>query len=105
MVLARSLVNASMVCEVEDEYVPVIWFQYHNSTAPTMVSQDQRSHWLMQNGQNLIIQDMNLERFLMTVFECHILSSPTSDGSIPVVNFTTVAIPGTSVLFLPNTDV
>ena len=87
--------NASIVCQVEDEYVTVVWVEYHSSfSSPSPISEDHTSYNLSQNGQNLVIRNMDLEYFLMAQFECQILSSPSSDGSIPVVNFTTVAIAG-----------
>lgn len=92
--LAKDLVNASMVCEVEDEYVVVVWFEYYNFTSASMVSNLQNLYRLLQNGHNLQILDMNLEKFLLSHFECHILTDPRSGGSIPAANFTTVAISG-----------
>ena len=87
--------NASLICQVEDEYIPVIWFEYYNSSLPVLVNGDGNfSYSFRQNGQNLVIHNMFVDSFLMTQFECHILSSPNSDGSIPIANFTTFAIPG-----------
>ena len=92
--LAKDLVNASMVCEVEDEYVTVVWFEYYNFTSANMVSNLQNSYRLLKNGHNLQILDTNLEKFLLSHFECQILTDPHSSGSIPAANFTTVAISG-----------
>lgn len=84
-----------MICEVENEYVPVIWFEYRDFGVPVRIFEDQSSQYaLKKNGHNLIVTDMNYDIFLRTMFECHLLISLTSDNSIPIANFTTLTVSG-----------
>jgi hypothetical protein len=89
--LAKELVNASMVCEVEDQYITVVWVEYGNFST-NMVVNLENTYRLLRNGHNLQIQNLNLEQFLTFNYECRVLTAPRSGHSISVANFTTVAI-------------
>ena len=82
-----------MICQLEDSYtLSIVWFVYQQSVY--QASNGYRWFSLAQNGQNLQIRDMHISDFYSSVFECRLLASPTSNGSIPISNFTTVVIPG-----------
>ena len=90
VVVTSDLVSVSMFCQLDDEYISVVWFVYQN-LSKLQVSQNQEVYTVKQNGQNLQIQNMVLATFLMLSFECRLLSSHTT---IPIANFTTVGISG-----------
>ena len=104
--------DASLFCIPENEYVSVIWFVYQSMSLLELESQN-GSYIVERNGQNLMVQDVPLMDFLSTLFECRLMSS-SSGMSVPIVNFTTVAIPGSHYrnsdtnglpcLFLCSTD-
>ena len=91
--LAKELVNASMVCEVEDEYITVVWVEYGNLSTNIVLNLE-NPYRLLRNGHNLQIHNLNLEQFLTFNYECRVLTAPHSGHSISVANFTTVAISG-----------
>ena len=91
-----NLVSASMTCQLEDQYtISVIWIVYPQQNLPYQVLDQHTQFILTQNGQNLEIDNMFLPEFLSSVFECRMLTSPSSNGSIQIANFTTVEISGT----------
>ena len=92
MTLASGFVNASMFCIPENEYVSVIWFVYQSTSLLEQELQN-GSYVVERNGHNLMVQDVPLVDFLMTLFECRLLGS-FSAMNFPIVNFTTVGIPG-----------
>lgn len=96
VVVTSSFVNASMICQLQDEFLSVVWFVYQGQyVLSEQVSHTQDVYLLKRNGQKLQIKNMALQQFLMSSFECRLQSSPGTSGSIPVTNFTTVGIPGT----------
>ena len=90
--LTSGFVNASLFCIPENEYVSVIWFVYDYTSLLEQELQN-GSYVVERNGHNLVAQHIPLMDFLMTLFECRLLGS-FSGMDIPIVNFTTVGIPG-----------
>ena len=88
--------DASLFCIPENEYVSVIWFVYQSMSLLELESQN-GSYIVERNGQNLMVQDVPLMDFLSTLFECRLMSS-SSGMSVPIVNFTTVVIPGIATI-------
>ena len=96
--LNGGLLDTSLHCVPENEYISMTWFAYTNSfTIPYPISDFNSSTFTVErNGQVLRIHNLTFTavEFLDLLFECHMQSSPSTGRTIPIANFTAVGIQG-----------